>query len=355
MKALVCPDSFKGSMTALEAAQAIKRGLDDIHIIREAELLPMADGGEGTTAIILNLLSDRVETEFHECRTLDPLRREITVRYPVIRRKTAPDNAVAIIEAAMASGLNLVRKEERDILRADTYGTGLIIADAYRRGVRDFYVALGGSATCDAGIGAYEAMIGTVKSPVNITLLCDVENPLCGLNGAARVFGPQKGATPEMMPALESRIEEAANLFLGRFGADMRLMPKAGAAGGLAAMLMAAYGASAVSGIEKILELADFDRRLQEADIVITGEGRCDVTTLQGKVASGILHHASDAGKPVILIGGSVKDREKLLSAGFAEVIQATPTKILENRVPTGEEAQNYLTEAVKNLLTLQS
>lgn len=330
MKTIVCPDSFKGTMTSAEAAEAIAAGLRRRHPEMEMGILPIGDGGEGT-ADALSLALPRVERV--ECPTVDPLRRPMTARYSIADGKTA------LIESAAAGGLTLVEPRDRDIMRADTYGTGLLIADAYRRGIREFIICMGGTATCDGGTGAYEAMKDTVKpGEADFTLLCDVSNPLCGPNGAAAVFAPQKGATAAQIVDLERRL-------YALYGDEIRTARHAGAAGGLAAMLMARYGARPVAGIAKVLELLGFERHLQDADLVVTGEGRADKTTLDGKAAKGILDICQSHGVPVALIAGKVADRERLLEAGFSEIVQATPDAADPAVTPA-----TYLTRAVENL-----
>lgn len=312
MKVIVCPDSFKGTLTARQAAEVIREGLIKRFPGAEVVMLPVGDGGEGTIAAVAPALG---EVETVSCLTVDPLRRPLTASYLVAGCTTA------LIESAAASGLPLVRKEERDIMRADTYGTGLLIADAYRRGIRSYIIGMGGTATCDGGLGAYEAMRDVVGEPVDITLLCDVDNPLCGSQGAAAVFGPQKGAAPQMIPVLDRRLAEIARRYARTSGCDVSASPFAGAAGGLAAMLMACYGARPVRGIGKVLKWLDFDRHLQGASMVITGEGRADATTLRGKAPKGILDAARLRGVPVMIVAGCTADEDRLLQAGFCQVM----------------------------------
>lgn len=331
MKVVVCPDSYKGTMTASEAAQAIAEGVRIAIPGAETVVLPVGDGGEGTVDSICAALS---HIERVQCETVDPLRRPITASYAVAEGKTA------LIESAAASGLTLLAPSEHDIMTADTYGTGLLIADAYRLGIRDFIICMGGSATCDGGMGAYQAMKDTVgRGTATFTLLCDVDNPLCGPTGAAAVFGPQKGATKEQIPMLDRRLR-------GLYGKEIMTARYSGAAGGLVAMLMAHYNAHPVAGISKVLELLDFETYMHDTDLVITGEGRADATTINGKAAKGILDISSRHGVPVVLIAGSVADRDLLLNAGFSAVVQATPTNPDPAIAP-----RTYLTQATKDML----
>lgn len=327
-------------MTAPQAAEAIAEGVRRAMPGAQLTLMPLGDGGEGTAAAIASALSASHEILEAECETADPLRRGIRARYFIA------DGKRAYIESAAASGLTLLKPQERDIMRADTFGTGLLIADAARRGVSEITVCMGGTATCDCGRGAFEALQGADLGGVSFRLLCDVENPLCGPRGAARVFGPQKGASPDMTPLLERRLEEAAEFYRQRGGPDVRNMKYAGAAGGLSAMLMACFGATPLSGIEETLRILDFDSALADADLVITGEGRVDATSLAGKAPKGVLDAASRRGVPVVVIGGKVADREKLEKAGFLKIVQATPDGPDPEMSPA-----DYLTAAAGNLL----
>lgn len=316
MRIIVCPDSFKGTLTSAEAARAIAAGVRDCRPEAEVVCLPIGDGGEGTAAAVGTALGGIEEIT---CETVDALRRPIRAGYVIADGKTA------LIESAAASGLTLIHPDERDIMKADTYGTGLLIKDAYRRGIRRFMICMGGTATCDGGYGAYAALRGITPGEIDLTLLCDVDNPLCGPRGAAAVFAPQKGARPEQIALLDRLLEERAATYREATGVDITAMRHAGAAGGLAGMLMACYGAVAEKGIDKVLELLDFDRHLEGADLVITGEGRADKTTLHGKAPMGVLEAASRRGVATVLIGGRVSHREALVEAGFRRVVQATP------------------------------
>ena len=327
-------------MSATEAARAMENGVRTSLPDAEVVSLPVGDGGEGTAETVSAAMAGNEEVRLIEAPTQDALGRQIMAAYRII------GNRIAVIESAAASGLTLIPAGERDIMRAGTKGTGMLIADAYRRGVRDFMICMGGTASCDGGAGADEVLRELDLADSRFTLLCDVENPLCGPSGAAAVFGPQKGATPEMIPVLERRLAQTAADYERRSGIDVRDMKYAGAAGGLAAMLMALYGAKPVSGIEKVLELLDFNSRLEGADLVITGEGCADATTLNGKAAKGILDAARARGVPVAIIGGRVPDRQMLLDAGFRFVAEATPRNPDPSVMP-----RQYLTMAVSDIL----
>lgn len=344
MKVIVSPDSYKGTMTATEAADAIAMGVRCVFPKADVVKLPVGDGGEGTMEAILS--SDGIQTSGvfqRECITVDPLRRPLHARYAVF---TMNGKETALIESAAASGITLVIPKDRDIMNSDTFGTGILIADAYRRGVRRFLICMGGTATCDGGLGAYKAMKGIIGTDAFFTLLCDVENPLCGPQGAASVFGPQKGATARQISLLDHRLRELAQEYSEESGIDVTNMKFAGAAGGMAGMLMACFGALPVSGIRKVLELLNFDLHLEGADLVITGEGRVDATTCSGKAPMGILESARRRGVPTAVIGGSVADREKLISAGFRHILQATPDDTDPSISPV-----RFLTDATINLM----
>lgn len=318
---MICPDSFKGTLTAREAAGAISEGIRRANPTAETILCPVGDGGEGTVDALTSVLPD---IEIVDCETTDPLHRPITAGYAIAGGKTA------LIESAAASGLTLVAEEDRDIMNADTYGTGILIADAYKKGIREFIICMGGTATCDGGYGALKALRDSgvyngIREGTAITLLTDVDNPFCGPEGAAAVFGPQKGAVEEQIPLLEQRLRRLAGEYAMAAGTDVTLSKFAGAAGGLAGMLMACCGAKPVSGIDKVIELLDIRSKAQGADMIITGEGKADMTTLRGKAAKGILDVGLDCRIPVALIAGRVTHREMLLEAGFCNVVQATP------------------------------
>ena len=353
MKILICPDSYKGSLSAIEAAQAMKRGADDILSTSRIETLPVGDGGEGPMDAVASVLSKRGRIEKIWVDTVDALGRKIKASYYIAGEG---EGRSALMESAAAGGLTLIAREDRDIMNSDTYGTGLLMADALKRGVGELLIGMGGTATCDGGLGAFRALgdagfdCREIARNRRITLLTDVENPLCGPKGAAAVFGPQKGALPEEIPVLDARLHELSKRYKMINGIDVSEMRYAGAAGGLAGMLMACCGAVAVSGIEYILDLTDFDHLLDGTDLVITGEGRCDATTLDGKAPMGILRRARRQGIPVALIGGQTADRDLLLAAGFSHVGAATPATLAS--LPTPAQAADYLTAATRALLT---
>jgi glycerate kinase len=286
---LVAPDSFKGTFDAPTVAEAIAAGVEAAG--GEADRCPVADGGEGTMAVLLEALGG----EPRSARVHDPLRRPIEAEYALL-----DDGETAVVEMAQASGLSLVAPEERDAERADTFGTGELIAAAVAAGAKRVLVAVGGSATTDGGRGALEALRQSGE-PFAIEVLCDVQTPF---EDAARGFGPQKGADPAAVERLTARLDALA----AELPRDPRGVPMTGAAGGLAGGGLAgglwAYGASLRSGAEFVLDALDFDARLARADAVISGEGRFDSQSLEGKIVGVIADRCAAAGKPLHLIVG---------------------------------------------------
>ena len=230
----------------------------------------------------------------------------------------------AILDVASACGLNLVPKERRNPLIATSKGVGELIVAAINSGCEELLIGLGGSATCDGGEGMMNVPgLRNIVTGVKIKAICDVVNPFLGPDGAARVFGPQKGADPQMVEELEKLMEERADRIQSETGIDVSRMPRTGAAGGLGGALHAFLGADLVSGIEEVLNIVGFDKEILDAEYIITGEGTSDLQTLSGKVPLGVLRRSREV--PVYLLSGRIKNREELLSAGFAGMFQVTP------------------------------
>ncbi|MDY4402212.1 MAG: glycerate kinase, partial [Prevotella sp.] len=247
-------------------------------------------------------------------------------------------DGTAIVEVAQACGLSLIKEEERNPMRATSYGVGELLARAIKRGCRKFVIGLGGTATSDAGIGMIKALVDifargknfdealkTELGECRFTLACDVDNPLCGENGAAHVYGPQKGATPEMVAQLDRRAQLFAEKSALHFGFDRSAEPGAGAAGGLGYAFMQYLGAEMKSGADLLLDIIGFDEKIKGADLIITGEGGADRQTLMGKLPQRILMRGQQTGVPVGLVAGSVSDRSLLTDAGFTFVESITP------------------------------
>jgi len=297
---LVAPDSFKGTFGAAEVTEAIAAGVEAAG--GEADSCPVADGGEGTMAVLLGALGGGRRS----VRVHDPLRRPVEAEFALLA-----DGETAVVEMAQASGLSLVAPEERDAERADTYGTGELIAAAIAAGARRVLVAVGGSATTDGGRCALEALRRseaafvlctsggeqkTNAEGVRVEVLCDVQT---AFEDAARVFAPQKGADPAAVGRLTARLDE----FATELPRDPRGVPMTGCAGGLSGGLWA-YGAELRAGAEFVLDALDFDARLARTDAVVSGEGRFDSQSLEGKIVAAIARRCAEAGKPLHLIVG---------------------------------------------------
>jgi glycerate kinase len=295
----VAPDSFKGTFGTAEVGAAIAAGVEAAGA--EADRCPVADGGEGTMAVLLAALGG----ELRSARVHDPLRRPIEANYALLG-----DGETAIVEMAQASGLSLVALEERDPERADTYGTGELVAAAIAAGARRVLVAVGGSATTDGGRGAIEALRQSeaafvlyppdgrqrTNAEIEIEVLCDVRTPF---EDAAWVFAPQKGADAAAVERLSAWLDAVAE----ELPRDPRGVPMSGCAGGLSGGLWA-YGAELRPGAEFVLDALDFDARLARGDAVVSGEGRFDSQSLEGKIVGTIAARCAVAGKPLHLIVG---------------------------------------------------
>lgn len=308
-KIIVAIDSFKGCLTSAEANQAASEGV--LQGMPEAKVVqvPVSDGGEGWLEAFYAAMGGSIV----EVNVKDPLMRPIVTQYLI-------QGDTAVIEIAKASGLTLLKPEERNPMVATSYGTGQLVVDAIRKGCKHIIVGLGGSATSDCGIGMLEAIENADYKDVRFTIATDVTNPLCGENGAAHIFGPQKGATPEMVEALDARAKHFAEASTKHLGRDCQNMPGAGAAGGLGYAILQYMKAECRSGIDLLLDTIHFDDLLQDADLVITGEGSADRQTLMGKLPFGILQRAQRHDVPVMLIAGRIADEQILLDAGFSHV-----------------------------------
>lgn len=316
-KIIVAIDSFKGCLISAEANQAasegILLGMPDAMIVQ----VPVSDGGEGW----LEAFQAAMGGEMVEVNVKDPLMRPIVAQY-------LAQGDMAVIEIAKASGLTLLKPEERNPMVASSYGTGQLVVDAVRHGCKHIIVGLGGSATSDCGIGMLEAIDHAklkMDNDVRFSIATDVTNPLCGENGAAHVFAPQKGASHDDVLALDARAKRFAEASAKHLGRDCQNMPGAGAAGGLGYAFLQYMNADCRPGIDLLLDTIHFDDLLQDADLVITGEGSADRQTLMGKLPFGILQRAKRQNVPVILIAGRIADEQQLLAAGFSHVACINP------------------------------
>ena len=362
MKILIAPDSFKESLEALDVCHAIQSGFSQVFPDADYKLLPMADGGEGTSAVLSYVLGGR----WKEVRVHDPLMRPITAKYLLL-----PD-ATAVIEVAQACGLHLLTADERNPVIASSYGVGELIADALEEGAKRIIIGLGGSATNDAGLGMLMAL-GITFHDINDSLLthgggalaslhkldntslhakisdtifevaCDVTNPLCGLLGASAVFGPQKGACPEQVNILDEALSHFATI-CGQHGyEDCQYVEGAGAAGGLGYAMMTFFKAQLKSGFDTVAEVAHLSQHIAEADLVITGEGKLDAQTAMGKVAGGISQIAKASRTPVIAICGSVDGLKPAQTSQF-DVVMPSIQKV--------DTIDNVLGSAYNNIET---
>ncbi|MCC3145622.1 glycerate kinase [Halanaerobium sp. Z-7514] len=364
MKVLVAPDSFKGSLTALEAAENIKKGIKNFDSEIEVDLLPLADGGEGT----VQSLVDAAGGEIIKKEVKGPLGDKVTAFYGLLREQNT-----AVIEMAAASGLPLLSEEERNPLKTTTYGTGELIKAALDKGVEKIIIGIGGSATNDAGVGMAQALgakitdknggplafggesLAEIKNidlstldprlkKVEILAACDVDNPLYGKNGAAYVYAAQKGADQEMVEVLDQNLRIFNQVVKQELGVDSNKIAGAGAAGGLGAGLAVFLGAELKSGIEIILNSLDFESRLEGVDLLITGEGMLDGQSIYGKVPTGAAERAQAKEIAVIALAGSLGEGvEKVLDHGIdayfsiidrpadLETIMAASPKLLSN------------------------
>ena len=327
MKILIAPDKFKGALNAREAAENIAKGLRDALPDATIEMVPMADGGEGTAEVICNARGG----SWVQCKAHDPLGREIDARYAWIG-----DEKVAVMEMSEAAGMRRLFENERDPIRASTFGVGEMILDAAKRGAAEIIIGLGGSATNDGGFGMARALgfrffehehelegavtelagLKRIEKPEDLELpkiiaAVDVKNPLLGENGATRVFGPQKGATKDKIDILERALTTLADIVDKEFGFDYRNEPGAGAAGGLGFGLMSFCGVKIRPGFDVIAEAVRLESKIKDADIVITGEGSLDRQTLEGKTPVGVARLARKFGKPVFaIVGRAINDAE---------------------------------------------
>jgi glycerate kinase len=327
MRILVAPDKFKGALNARDVAQNIAKGLFDVLPDAQIEIVPMADGGEGTAEAIC----DARGCSWIECKAHDPLGREIDARYGWIDQEK-----LAVMEMSEAAGMRRLSENERDPTRATTFGVGEMILDAAKRGANQIIIGLGGSATNDGGFGMARALRfrffgdegNEIQSVAELPLLkrierpnqgqgprivaaVDVRNPLLGENGATRVFGPQKGVSKSDLDNLERALTRLANVVAKEFGFDCRDQPGAGAAGGLGFGLLSFCGATIRPGFDVVAEAVGLEQKMKDADLVITGEGSLDRQTLEGKTPAGVAGLARKLHKPVFaIVGRATNDRE---------------------------------------------
>ena len=341
MRFLFASDSFKGTLSSEQTVELLAKAAREVFGDIEYSGVPVADGGEGTTDAVVAAENG----EWLEAAVCGPLMEKITARYGRL------DDRRAVIEMAAASGLPLVPMEKRNPLYTTSYGTGELIRHALDQGFTDISIAIGGSATNDGGMGCARALgvrfldrngrelegrgedlekvavidvsdLDRRAASAKITVMCDVTNPLCGENGATYTFGAQKGATPEIQARLEAGMVNYRDVIRRQFGIDPDSIQGAGAAGGLGTALMVFLGGEMRSGIETVLDLIDFDARLDGADLVVTGEGRTDWQSCFGKVMQGVGERAAKKGVVAVGLSGSLgRDAAQIFNHGIASLM----------------------------------
>lgn len=338
MKVVVAPDKFKGSLSAPAAARAIARGVKKVSPDAVVDVIPMADGGEGT----VEALVAATEGTFRDARVTGPMGKPVSARYGVLG-----DQRTAVIEMASASGLVLVPNDKRDLLRATTRGTGELLLAAIEAGAQRVILGIGGSATNDGGAGLGQALgyrlldadgrdIGpgggaleklarieetgryAALDAVEIAVACDVDNPLCGPRGASAIYGPQKGATPEMIALLDRNLAHFAEIVERDLGRAIRDLPGSGAAGGLGGGLAAFASGRIEPGVTLVIRAVGLADRLREADLCLTGEGALDGSSAFGKTAVGVARLAHSFDCPTIALVGTIGEgAEAVLEQGI--------------------------------------
>ena len=345
MKVVIAIDSFKGSLTSTEAGQAIADGILEQFPQSQIELIPIADGGEGMLTVMLNTIGGRIQ----HLTANNPCMESIQTSYGI-----SEDGTTAFIEMANISGLPLIQKEQQNPMKTTTYGTGEIIRNAFEKGCTRFIIGIGGSATNDAGIGMLQALGfefldkdrqplgfgGEILTKIVLTnstkvhpkvknahfiVACDVQNPFYGPDGAAAIYARQKGADNAMIEELDRGMQSFAQVIQKDTGKDISMVPGSGAAGGMGGGILAFLDAELRSGADLVLDLCQFNSKIEDADLIITGEGRMDRQSLMGKIPGKILEAGKRKGIPVIAFAGSIADKEILESVGFKGLFATKP------------------------------
>lgn len=367
-KVVVASDSFKGCLSSWQVAEAVEKAIHDVMSDCDVVKLAVADGGEGSMDALVTTLGGRTVNLI----VSDPLGRPVKADYAML------DDSTAVIEMARASGLTLLFQEERNPMLASTYGTGQLISDALDKGCRRFMICIGGSATNDAGTGMLEALgyrfinsegnilkgCGAVLrqiSSVDVShvhpalnesefiVACDVDSPFCGPAGAAYVYGPQKGASPEMVEQLDKGMRHFAEVIFRATGVDVRDMPGAGAAGGLGGALKAFLKAEISRGADMVLDAVHFDDAIKDADLVITGEGRIDRQTLTGKLPYVVAERAAALNIPVVALCGCA---EVAALPMFQAIYPVTPEDMPLSLAMDPQVASTNVRNAVRDFIT---
>lgn len=374
MKILIAPDSYKGSLSALKVADSIEKGI--LKVDRDSEIIkvPMADGGEGT----LQSLVDSHNGEVIEKEVMGPLGNKIKSHFGYLN-----DTKTGVIEMALASGLPLIPKDKLNPMKTTTYGTGELIKAALEKGAEELIIGIGGSATNDAGVGMAQALGAEFKDEngdeisfgggqlekikkihisnldpriknVKIRAACDVSNKLYGPNGAAYVYGPQKGADEEMVKILDANLKHFAKILKEQLDIDIQNVRGSGAAGGLGAGLVAFLDAELESGIEIVLDATNLEEKMKDIDLVITGEGRLDGQTINGKTPIGVARVAKKKNIPVIAISAIFGEGiEKVTSSGIDAVFNMLQNLELSIEEDT-EDWLQFVSEQIIRLIKLK-
>lgn len=375
MRILIAPDSFKESMTAKEAADAIEIGIRKVMPDAVCVKVPMADGGEGTTQSLV----DATNGQLFQIEVLGPLGDPVTASFGLFG-----DGKTAVLEMASASGMQLIPHDQRNPLFTTTYGTGQLIKAALDKGAKHLVIGIGGSATNDGGAGMFQALGGRLLDKdgyelpygggsldrlhtidasnldprlkdVTVEVACDVNNPLTGENGASHVFGPQKGATPEMVERLDSNLKHYAKIIKEQLGKDVDQIPGAGAAGGLGAGLIAFLSAKLIKGVELVIQHTKLEQQMAGVDFIITGEGRIDGQTVFGKTIFGISTLAQKHNLPVIALVGCIgKGAEAMYEHGVTAMFSILSVSCtVETALQMGRENLIKTSENIARVLKL--
>ena len=371
----LAPDSFKESMTAKEVCEAMERGIKKANSNISCIHIPMADGGEGT----MQSLIDATEGTVYSLKVIGPLGNEVEAQFGILGQ-----GEIGILEMASASGIQLVPTKQRNPLVTTTYGTGQLIKACLDQGIKKIIIGIGGSATNDGGAGVIQALGGRLLDEAGnelgfgggalgklhnidlsnfdprlkeiiIEVACDVNNPLCGETGASKIFGPQKGATSEMIKTLDANLMHYAKIILKQFKKDILNEPGAGAAGGLGAGLMVFLDGTLKKGIEIVIEYTGLEEKIKTADMVWTGEGNIDFQTQFGKTPIGVAAIAKKYNKPVIALAGGVGEDidilyEKGIDAIFG-IMQGVTSK--EDALYKGQRNLEYTAENIVRFMKI--
>ena len=372
MKIVIAPDGFKGNLSALQVAQAIDKGIK--HVVPDAltTIKPMADGGEGTVQALVDATGGKLMTT----EVTDPLGGRVLAHWGLLS-----DRVTGVIEMASASGLPLVPPDKRNPLLTTTYGTGELILAALESGCRKLIIGIGGSATNDGGAGMTQALgarlldstgaelpfggaalanleridvanLDSRLADCEVLIASDVSNPLCGAQGASAVYGPQKGATPEMVAQLDAALAHYADVIQRDLGIRVKDVPGAGAAGGLGAGLIVFLKAELIPGIDIVIQATNLVEHLKDADLVFTGEGRLDSQTACGKVPTGVAKKAKEFGLPVIAIAGEIlDDYHAVYEHGIDAVLSIAPGPISLSQ--SMAEAERLITDTAERAIRL--